>query len=317
MAGYFDFLPKWKRKLIMENKWLGEGFTSGVIDNKKFLENLSLLSEELLKNGFTKEELNKVREEVEKGPVARSVSQYSKIGPVGVHVLGKSDPRLLTKEEFENSPELLFHGTPRHSEFLPNFDYRSKEYLTENDGSATLGFGLYTIEDKAKAEHYSLVRQSGGNKMPFVWAVLPYQARVLDLRRRDNLSKNAPVAMDFAGKWKERFLQYYRIKKPREGNIGMIIDSLEVKYAAYLEHVMVLDEIDLRVLLGTAPCPKIEISMNLPAPPWTMFFSEFMLEQGFDGIVYNEGGERGGGTGATFIFYNLKKIGTYDSWHKG
>ena len=80
--------------------------------------------------------------------------------------------------------------------------------------------------------------------------------------------------------------------------------------------MLTLDEIDLRVLLGTAPSKQIK-SMNLPSPPWTVLFSDFMLEEGYDGLVYNEGGEGTQGKGGTsYVFYNLKKIGTYESWHE-
>ncbi len=68
-------------------------------------------------------------------------------------------------------------------------------------------------------------------------------------------------------------------------------------------------------MLGTAPSKQVK-SPNLPSPPWTMLFSEFMLAKGFDGLVYNEGGEgKYGKGGTTYVFYNLKKIGTYESWH--
>ncbi|MFH1142280.1 MAG: hypothetical protein V1695_01045 [Candidatus Uhrbacteria bacterium] len=242
--------------------------------------------------------------------------EIPKVEAVGIRVLGESDPRTMTREQFEQSPNLLFHGTPRPMHFSPEFDYHSQEYLTDNDGSTTLGFGFYAIDNQAEASNYSVVRQSRADGQPIVVSILPHEARVLDLRRKDELVKNAPIPRELALKWKDRFLRHLQTRTPREGNIGTIFDSLEQEYAQYLDRVLTLDEIDLRVLLGTAPSKQIK-SLNLPSPPWTVLFSDFMLKEDFDGLVYNEGGEgiQGGG-GTSYVFYNLKKIGTYESWHE-
>jgi len=244
------------------------------------------------------------------------VENGTTIEAVGVRVIGESDPKKMTREEFKQSPDLLFHGTPRPMNFSPEFDYRSQEYLADNDGSTTLGFGFYTIDDKTEATNYSTVRQNRADAQSIIVSILPYEARLLDLRKKNDLSQNAPITREFALKWQDRFLYYLKTRPPRKGNIGAIFDSLEKEYAQHINSVLTLNEIDLRVLLGTAPSKQIK-SMNLPSPPWTMLFSDFMLEEGYDGLIYNEGGEgikRNGGT--SYVFYNLKKIGTYESWHK-
>ena len=222
----------------------------------------------------------------------------------------------MTREQFEQSPDLLFHGTPREMRFSPEFDYRSQGYLTDNDGSTTLGFGFYAADNQAEASNYSIVRQGRADVQPIVASILPHKARVLDLRRKDELAKNAPIHRELALKWKERFLRYLQTRPPREGNIGAILDSSDQEYAHYLDRVLALDEIDVRVLLETAPSKQVK-SRNLPSLPWIMLFSDFMLEEGFDGLIYNEGGEGTQGKGgASYVFYNLKKIGTYYSWHE-
>jgi len=245
-----------------------------------------------------------------------NVENEKRVEAVGVRILGESDPRKMSRDEFEQSPDLLFHGSSKPMRFSQEFDYRSHEYLTENDGSATLGFGFYSTDDREEAENYSIVRQNYTGE-PIVVCILPFRARVLDLRQKNNLEKNAPVPREFASAWKERFLCYLKTRPPREGNIGEIFNSLEQEYAQYLDRVLALPAIDLRVLLGTAPSRQVKGPLNLPSPPWVMLFSDFMLERGYDGLVYNEGGEgperRGG---ASFVFYNLKKIGTYESWHE-
>jgi len=239
-----------------------------------------------------------------------------KIEAVGVSVLGETDPRNLTREEFDQSPNLLFHGSPRPMRFSPEFDYRSQEYLADNDGSTTLGFGFYAVDNRTEASNYSRIRQGRLDTRPTVVSILPHEARVLDLRRKGDLAKNAPIPQELAEKWRDKFLRHLQTRPPREGNIGAIFDSLDQEYARYLNQVLELDEIGLRVLLGTGPSKQVK-GMNLPSPPWTILFSDFMLEEGYDGLVYNEGGEGAAGEGgASFVFYNLKKVGTYESWHE-
>lgn len=237
---------------------------------------------------------------------------------IGIRILGESDPKLLTREEFETSSDLLFHGTACPVSFSPEYNYRSQEYITNNDGSTTLGFGFYSTDDKQEASAYSIARQNVSDVEPIVISILPYQANVLDLRQKNDPRKNASIPKELAQKWKVSFLNHLKIRPLRKGNIGAILDSVEYKYVEYLNSVLKLDEIDLRVLLGTAPSGTKQIeTLNYPSPPWTILFSDFMITQGYDGLVYNEGGEglKFNG-GASYVFYNLKKIGTYESWNK-
>lgn len=238
-----------------------------------------------------------------------------KLEPVGVRILGEVDPQTLSPKAFNSSPDILYHGTAKDFEFTPVFDYRSEEYLKENDGSTTIGFGFYATANQAEAENYSIVR--GHKRQNVVVArILPFKARVLDLRATTNHSRNAPIPRDLAVRWQQYYMDYYRTKTPREGFLGQILDSSEAEYASYLGRVMKLDEIDLRVMLETAPSRKLG-GRNLPSPYWTMLFSDFMLKEGFDGVIYNEGGEgQSKQGGASYLFYNLEKIGTYASWQK-
>ena len=242
-----------------------------------------------------------------------------RIEAVGARILGNIDPRTMTYETFEQSPDLLFHGSAKPINFSADLDYQSPEYLAENDGSMTLGFGFYTTDDKDEALNYSVVRQGRGKVHSQIIAtpILPYQARVLDLRNKNDLHKNTPVPREFSVKWREKFLKYLEAKPPRDGNIEIFFSAVEGDYLKLLDEAIGLEEIDLRVLLGTWPSPKLKNSMDLPAPPWTLLFPEFMKEEGYDGIVYNEGGEgKEAKGGASYVFYNLSKIGTYESWHK-
>ena len=234
---------------------------------------------------------------------------------VGERVMGLSDPRKMTREEFEKSNDLLFHGSAAPLEFKKAFDYRAEGYLRENDGSSTLGFGLYTTDSRPDAEQYSRVRQAGRSAERHVSNILPFEARVLDLRWSADMVRNAPFPRELVEAWQAHFMAYFKTRKPREGNLGAILDSSEIQYAQFLARAVQARAVDLRVLLETAPDPQLK-SRNLPSPYWSFLFSDFMLGRGYDGLVYNEGGEGWGAGSASFVFYNLKKVGTYESWNE-
>lgn len=242
-----------------------------------------------------------------------SSEQFSILEPVGPRIIGQVDPQTLSEEEFEQSSERLYHGAPRDFPFSQEFDYKSPTYALETAGSTTIGLGLYTTDLRSAAESYSSVR--GAEEEPIVIkTLLPYEARVLDLRATTDVSKNAPFPKALAEKWNIRYKKYITDRKPREGILGRHVDASEEKYAAYLDRVMNLPSIDLRVMLETAPQPQLK-SRRLPSPPWTSTFSQFMREEGFDGLVYVEGGEgQNKQQSASYVFYNLRKIGTYESW---
>jgi len=236
---------------------------------------------------------------------------------IGTRILGTKDPGLMSVEEFDNSPEILFHGSARPFKFSKNIDYQSQDYLDSTDGSMTLGFGLYATDERNAALNYSVVRQNNAHSQIIATPLLPFNARVLDMRRKDDITKNAPVSREFAEKWRTRFLSYLKNRKPREENLGKMIDGLEVEYADYLNRVLNSGDLDLRVLLQTGPSPILH-SSSYPAPPWALLFPVFMREEGYDGLVYVEGGEgERKSFSPSFVFYNLEKIGTYESWNKG
>lgn len=233
---------------------------------------------------------------------------------VGNVILGLEDPRGMTEAEFLRNANILFHGASRHFDFSHEFDYRNAQYQHENDGSSTLGFGFYTTPSENEARNYSLVRQAREGVKALLVPILPYQARILDLRQKEDLKKNGPIPRELAQAWQKKFRTYFLVKAPRVGFLGQIIDGLEAEYLEYLSRVLTTDKIDLRLLLQTIPNAQFK-SRNLPSPPWSYLFMEFMLEQGYDGLIYNEGGEgKNGEGGASYVFYNLEKIGTYQSW---
>jgi len=232
---------------------------------------------------------------------------------VGERILGLVDPQTLTRKEFESSPELLFHGSSRPFTFSRDFDYHSKEYLSIDEGSsATSGFGFYAT-DKENASDYSTVRAglSTGEKQPHITSILPYHARCLDLRLKSNPTENAPIPKDFADKWISYFKDFTE-NPDRYANVDShMAPHLKDADADYLKRLKEISEgeiTDLKKLLHTH---------EYPSPYWMYTFANFVLKEGYDGLVINEGSEKSKNKSVTtFVFYNLDKIGTYETWHK-
>ncbi|MHA2060877.1 MAG: hypothetical protein ACW963_01110 [Candidatus Sifarchaeia archaeon] len=238
--------------------------------------------------------------------------------PIGVRVIGDIDPRTLSEKEFNQSPDLLFHGAMGDFEFSREYDYRSPDYYEKSDGSQTLGEGFYTTAERDVAENYSILRQTGQEISPVVVEVLPYQAKVLDLRAKTDQLKTAPVSEDFFNKWYEKFTTYYKTDDPRE-NLPWYVHAGEAEYMSYLNTLKKLRPTpDLRVMLGTAPTGTLEIpTLNYPSPPWMKLFSNFMIEEGYDGLIHNEGGEgKDAKNHTSYVFYNLETVGNFESWHE-
>lgn len=239
---------------------------------------------------------------------------------IGIRVLGEVDPRILSKEDFENSPDILFHGAGKPFKYHQKYDYSSAEYFTDGDGSQTIGEGFYTTDSRNAAENYSQVRQGTEESTPFTVTLLPYEARVLDLRASADKSRNAPVPSDIFEKWFQFYKSYYfgKDEKARK-NESWVIQNIESDYWKFLNRAKDIagnEGIDLRVMLDTAPHPKLD-GHNLPQPPYVKLFSNFMRQEKIDGLIYNEGGEGANSKShSSYIFFNLEKVGTQDSWQE-
>lgn len=235
---------------------------------------------------------------------------------IGEVVLGNVDPRNLTREEFDASPDLLFHGSPRPFKFDRRFDYNDPAYQEQDYGtSLTLGLGFYAT-DTEDARDYAEVRAGyaalSGEVDPFVAKLLPYQARCLDLRLASDPSENAPLSLDFVNKWAAYFTasldneDRFAAAEPR---FVHYFKGFESKYLAWLEGASDEEKTrDIQILLGTH---------KSPGPTWMVTFREFMLSEGYDGMIANQGSEKHDGKGVpSYVFYNLDKLGTYETWHE-
>jgi hypothetical protein len=229
--------------------------------------------------------------------------------PIGFVEIGGINPATLTKEEYQASSELLFHGHKKPFKFRR--DYKLGD--DDSDGSQTLGEGFYTTDDREAGLNYAHVRSQGASQN--VTSFLPYNAQMLDLRSaEDPINSNGYFPNDLANKWLEFYTE--RPANGQQSTEDRRIQVMNMRYLEYLKNTLEKRvQIDLRILLETAPAPELN-SRNYTAPPWITPFREFMLANGIDGVIYNEGGEgQNKRPHASFIFYNYDKIGSFEDWN--
>lgn len=231
--------------------------------------------------------------------------------PIGEVILGNIDPSTLTREQFLDSPDLLFHGSKEE------FNVREFSGKLGTGDSQTLGVGLYTTSDKDEAEKYSRLRKGSHNTtQPVVIPLLPYQARMFDFRSSNDPNMNTAVPVEMAQNWKRVALDYLREEIPRMNSL-IDLTSSEGRLNIILVKKLMNDR-DALVALGDKPADvrKLISPSGHSFSTLTGKFAEFMGDLGYDGIVFNEGGDAGNfGNAPSYIFYNLEKIGTYEIWH--
>jgi len=231
--------------------------------------------------------------------------------PIGDVIIGKIDPRTLSREEFERSPELLFHGAEK--------DFVFKRTLILGPNSETIGRGFYTTDDKKNAEFYSRVRKNFKGD-PVVLSVLPYQARMLDLRTKGNKLCNAPVSYDFAkeyldfisasfdGKYPSDYIPDFKLPLSAEAIGFMALNSYRNELRDFIQKHKG-QSLELRSLISGRGNQSL-------SEKGSSYFTQFMLDKGYDGLICNEGGDHPDQKHTTsLVFYNLEKIGVYETWH--
>lgn len=222
---------------------------------------------------------------------------------------------------------MLFHGAAEKFSFRSDYGFDNPE----NDGSLTLGEGVYLTDKIDHALDYSQVRQHGQGPQPFVYAVSAEACKFLDFRGENG---NVPVPAEMVTKWRDFFradLEKQILSKPDLGPPRTNVDvpgspfgksilnfayfereSLK-KYLTYLEELTATHrQVDVRELLGTAPVnwTQTEFSGNETAPSWSHLFRLFMTESmKFDGLIFLEAAEGElAGLHPSFIVYNLDSI---------
>ena len=247
--------------------------------------------------------------------------KFSELEAIGDVVLGNVDPRTLTEEEFRISPKLLYHGAKQDQlEFDDSVDYTSKSLETQT-GSSTVGNGFYTTPELRNAEIYSEERRGTASEAK-VQGLLPFQAKMLDMRAKINPRRNAPVTKDFAQEWLSFYQDYFKSEFPTgkpdlEGKPlseqAWIANwhNITSSYQRLLKgRIASGDALVLRQLLD-----RSERGRGTETEHAATLFTKFMLSKGYDGLIYNEGGDRWDQEHTTsVVFYNPKKIGTYETW---
>lgn len=231
-----------------------------------------------------------------------------------LRVIGAIDPRDLTREQFEQAPDVLWYGVGRR-DFVFSRSYGYDD--PNSDGSQTLDEGFYTTKNRSIAEYYSKIRQSQNTqdvKETFARAFLPHNARMYDFRTSNGLH-NRLVSEEFTQEWAKYFLTWF--------NITYAENSLKaprpvMEYAQFMQKVA-NGEIDKPLsifqLLGTGVSEdwrNSNVSLDVPG-----LFSTYMRGLGYDGIIVMEGvdGTTSTQEDASYVFYNLNVIGDYDTWH--
>lgn len=222
--------------------------------------------------------------------------------PIGERIIGTIDPRTLSEDEFRHSPGLLFHGAKESVEFDPHRDYS----VVSGDYSQTIGSGFYTTDNRDNAAFYSRLRRVGME--PIIVEVMPYQARVLDLRVVDSPDLNAAVPSELFQEY-VNFITTMNTQLPKDVNWW-----LRSQLTEYI--------LTLRRLIREGKPIELRSMLSITGDPYQSefagkYFAQFMLGKGFDGLVYNEGGDNPDQKHTTsYVFYNPQKIGTYGTWHQ-
>ncbi|MCH8821025.1 hypothetical protein IID23_00700 [Patescibacteria group bacterium] len=247
--------------------------------------------------------------------------EFSEREQFGDVVLGTIDPRTLSEEDFRSSPELLHHGAKQDQlEFDDSVDYTGKSLETQTR-SLTIGNGFYTTPEKRNAEIYSELSR-GTDSEAVTQELLPFQAKMLDMRSKINPRINAPVTTDFAQEWLSFYQDYFKSQFPTgklelEGKPiseqGMLLNwyNITSSYLRLLKSRLASgNALELRQLLDRNKSGKGSETEHA-----STIFTDFMLRKGYDGLIYNEGGDRADQKHITsVVFYNPKKLGMYNTW---
>jgi len=224
---------------------------------------------------------------------------------------------------------LLYHGTKEPFHFRTDYTFNDPS----NDGSFTLGTGIYLTNSLEHAADYSWVRKSRREGPAIIFSVAAEQCKFLDFRGEEG---NVPVTVEMIVKWKDYFEQDLKRQKQEKPDLGPerievdfphspnITKRIKINwevvtrknldaYLSYLQELLTSPRrVDLRELLGTAPVPwtKTQFEGNETAPLWSNLFRSFVVQElEHDGIIYLEAAEGNlKELYPSFVVYNLESI---------
>lgn len=146
---------------------------------------------------------------------------------------------------------------------------------------------------------------------------LPYQAKVFDMRSSQDIRINAPVPRNLFEKYRQFIIDHYKStfpeNKPTQNTpdynyFNKLSAHKSFLNTSFFDQTGKLDYLDLRVMLGNDGTQDSEFSAYL--------FTSFMLSIGYDGLICNETTDQTSKESPSYVFYNPKKIGTFETWHQ-
>lgn len=235
----------------------------------------------------------------------------------GEIILGLKDPLIMSEAEFNSSPDLLYHGAAKPFMYSPLGEFDPND--TGSDNWHDYGTGFYATDNLNQARNYSLERASQESNTPAVYAFLPHEARMLDVRSVNDPDRNGTLPKAFTEEWLdylERFLN-------NDDNFSIFNEFLREVYQdgtreSYLERVRKALEGNKTIYIRSGERPDstglLKTTGNGFVAP---IFRDFMLSEGYGGMIYREGGEGKGGENLTgYVFYNPRVLDTWEGWQK-
>lgn len=239
---------------------------------------------------------------------------------IGTVVIGNIDPHTISKAQISEHPNLLYHGSPNEFTYshTGNFDEIKSPSLSNDYGR-----GFYTTDDRSQAENYSRERSVIALHTPTVYEVIPYKARMLDVRDIKDPEKNGSLPAEFVDEWLKYLGEFGR----DIGTLGTLSEGFQKlsKLKAKIYHDNILNNLN-RVLEARSGGQEIKIRTDNEFPGifdkdlnslLGIIFQKFMTDIGYDGMIYREGGEGKNRKNLTgYVFYNYQAVDTYDGWQK-
>ena len=229
--------------------------------------------------------------------------------------MGNIDPRTLNPEEFLNSECLLYHGAAKDFSYSHLGEYDPLD--TGADASEDYGTGFYTTDSLSQAQNYSEVRTSGRLPKSVVYSFVPYQARMLDVRDKNNPYINGVLPRSFVESWLDCLTRYVedesRFSKLNEFLKEAITSGIHKEFLDRLREEVEGDK-DI-IIRGDRFEPGIFAKYKNGLIGGA--FKKFMLSLGYDEMIYREAGEGKKAENLTgYVFYNPRVVDTYEGWQK-
>jgi Fe-S cluster biosynthesis and repair protein YggX len=183
---------------------------------------------------------------------------------------------------------------------------------------------LYTTDNKAQAENYSIVRSGRKLVQPIRIEFLPYQAVMLDVRKYDDQEDLGVLPEKFMEAWL-KYLENYineesivNLETHERTFLGTDMHKMAMQrlYFRYYDSLLIAVRKKQRIDLRNYEDRSIFSSTGNDLA--SRLFQKFMISIGFDGMIYREGGEEWPGKEnlTAYVFYNYAVVNTWQGWQE-